>query len=82
MQEQKEWVNSVAFSPDGSLLISSSGEKTIKFWSVETGACLHTLPCSGRIVFSPNGALLATAGPDKTIQLWTAAKMTEVLVEE
>jgi len=31
-----EWISSVAFSPDGTKIVSGSGDKTIKVW--ESGA--------------------------------------------
>ena len=34
---------SVAFSPDGSKVVSGSWDKTVKIWNVETGDVLHTL---------------------------------------
>lgn len=37
------WVESVAFSPDGHTLASSSRDCTIKLWSVNTGDCQNTL---------------------------------------
>ena len=36
-------VNSVAYSPNGTKIISSSGDETIKIWNANTGQCLKTL---------------------------------------
>jgi WD40 repeat protein len=36
-------VNSVAFSPDGSMIASGSDDNTIKLWRVSDGALLRTL---------------------------------------
>jgi WD40 repeat protein len=36
-------VTSVAFSPDGRIIASSSQDQTIKLWDVQTGNCLKTL---------------------------------------
>jgi WD40 repeat protein len=73
------WVNSVAFSPDGRLLASGSGDWMIKLWDVATGREVRTL--SGHagsvnsVAFSPDGRLLASGGcsggwVDDRIQLW------------
>jgi len=37
------WVNSVAFSPDGTVAVSRSSDETIQLWGVATGAALQTL---------------------------------------
>ena len=37
------FVFSVAFSPDGTKVVSGSGDSTVKIWNVETGDVLHTL---------------------------------------
>ena len=37
------WVWSVAFSPDGNTLVSSSSDRTLKLWDVQTGDCTKTL---------------------------------------
>ena len=36
-------VSSVAFSPDGTKVVSGSGDRTVKIWNVESGDVLHTL---------------------------------------
>ena len=40
-------VNSVAFSADGSKVVSGSDDKTVKIWSADNGEVLQTL--SGEI---------------------------------
>jgi len=67
-------VNSVAFSPDGSLIASGSWDATIKLWRVLDGALVRTLMghLGGvySVAFSPDGSLLASGGRDSTVKLW------------
>jgi WD40 repeat protein/tRNA A-37 threonylcarbamoyl transferase component Bud32 len=69
-----EAVRCVAFSPQGSLLASASGDKSIRLWDVTTGqeqAVLrgHTSHVLA-VAFSPNGRWLASAGDDRTVKIW------------
>ena len=69
-------VNSAAFSPDGSRIVTSSDDKNARVWDAKTGAALATL--SGhkdRVVsaaFSPDGSRIVTAAFDNTARVWDA----------
>ncbi len=73
-------VNSVAFSPDGSRLVTAGGEGGIKIWETATGqgviAFGHTAPNNQaiqpvqKVAFLGDGELI-TASADKTLKTWT-----------
>jgi WD40 repeat protein len=68
-------VRSVAFSPDGRLLVSGSNDHTIRLWEVSTGQCLKVLQkkemaLTYPVAFCPDGHMIAHASNDHTIQLW------------
>ena len=60
-----DWVDSVAFSPDGQTLASGSGEE-VRLWQVADGSLLRTLTLErytgplNTVVFSPDGRTLAS----------------------
>jgi WD40 repeat protein len=71
-------VTSVAFSPDGTRLVSGSDDKTVKHWDVASGKLLRTLAGHSdrvkSVAFSPDGSRLLSGGSqDGDLRLWDAA---------
>lgn len=74
----EKFVNSVAWSPDGTRLASGSWDNTVMIWDPVTGKILHTLlRHSGdvkSVAWSHDGALLASGSSDKTVNIWLNPK--------
>jgi WD40 domain-containing protein len=73
-------VHPVAFSPDGTILATSSDDDTARLWDVATqqqiGAPMIAAPVNAflaRLTFSPDGRILATADGEGTARLWDVA---------
>jgi len=68
---------SVAFSPDGRQLLSSSYDPAPKLWDVATGRLLRTFTGHSNPVtalsFSPDGMRVLSGSFDSTVKLWDAA---------
>jgi len=67
-------VRSVAFSPDGTSLVSGSFDKTIKLWDVQTGGVVKTFHGHTHGVYSvsisADCTTIASGSEDNTICLW------------
>ena len=76
------WVNRVAMSGDGNLLVSASWDKTLKVWEVESGRELRTL--AGHkdgvigVAISADGKLVVSASADQTLRVWEVESGREV----
>lgn len=72
-----EIVSSVAISPNGNSIISSSNgyEGSIKIWNLYTGELRYNLSAQtlgvSVVAISPDGRLLATGSNDGTVWLWS-----------
>ena len=70
------WVLSVAFSPDGSRIVSGSEDRTVRVWDVTRGEgskslAGHTSPVNS-VAFSSDGSRIVSGSVDKTVRVWNA----------
>lgn len=67
-------VSALAWSPDGTRIASSLGDKTIQLWHAATGKLITTYHTQSDWIYdfawSPDSRLLATANKNHTAQLW------------
>ncbi|MGQ4649057.1 DnaJ domain-containing protein [Lyngbya aestuarii] len=69
------FVSSIAFSQDRKIVVSASGDRTIKLWGGFTGEFKRKLTGHLDTVWSvaitPDGQTIASGSADKTIRLWS-----------
>ena len=73
-REYTDRVHSVAYSPDGTKIISGSHDKSIRIWDAKTWTLENTL---GRrmgwvisVAYSSDGTKIISGSHDKTIRIW------------
>ena len=75
--EHKEYVRCVAFSPDGTAIVSGSIDNTVVLWDAISGAPTATLvghtDAVRSVAYSADGATVASGSPDGTVRLWDAS---------
>ena len=76
--------SSAAFSPDGSRIVTASGDKTARIWDAASAKEIAVLRGHDGAVysaaFSPDGSRIVTASGDKTARIWDAASAKEIAV--
>jgi WD40 repeat protein len=76
-------VNSAAFSPDGSRIVTASDDKTARIWDVASAKEIAVLRGHDSRVnsaaFSPDGSRIVTASWDGTARIWDAAAAKEIV---
>src|SRR5262249_38595368 len=74
LEGHQHFITALSYSPDGKVLASGSGDRTIRLWDATTGKELHKLKCEVSttpfsLSFSPDSKVLASVG-HSALQLW------------
>ncbi|KAJ3518014.1 hypothetical protein NLJ89_g134 [Agrocybe chaxingu] len=78
IEEHEKAVNCVAYSLDGKLIVSGSGDRTVCVWDAETGDLVSTPLAEGHassvnsVAISADNRCVASGSDDWTVRLWDA----------
>jgi WD40 repeat protein len=91
LTEEQGSIWSIAYSPDGTRIVSGGLDKMVRVWNAITGAEIMALRGHGdwpdwpeysgisSVAFSPDGNLIASGGSDYTVKIWNARTGAEVM---
>lgn len=82
LQEHRDTVNAVAFSPNAMFILTGSNDTTTKLWSRKTGRVVKTLPGHAgvsAVAFFPDGRRVVSGYNDGTVILWDAGIGIEIM---
>lgn len=95
LQGHKRSISSLAFSPDGLELASSSADGQLKIWTLATGVLRVTLDATeasilagnvatakgiSDVAWSRDGRYLVCGGDDKVVRVWDAKRVGRMLL--
>src|SRR5262249_34091885 len=68
-------VAGVAYSPDGSRVVSGDWSGQLRLWDAATGRLIRTVagPHANAVAFHPDGTRMASAGNGRSVTLWDMA---------
>jgi len=71
-------VTAAAFTPDDSLLVSASFDRTVRLWNVKEGRQVAQLGVHPQfalgVAFSPDGARVASIAKEGTLRIWNVRR--------
>ena len=86
LREENPYIDSIAFSPDGSMLAFSSNDEYIRIYDTSNWKIIRRLHIENRypgpIIFSPDGKTIASANSDYTAVFWDVAAGKQINIIE
>src|SRR5205085_2517950 len=68
------WLDGVAFSPDGTRLLTGSHDGTARVWDAASGQPVSPVMKQGdntrHVAYGPDGRVVATGSDDRTARIW------------
>ncbi len=80
LQNHGRWIEDLAVTPNGKLVISASADNTLIVWDVESGKKLHTLKghtgSVKTVALTPDGVQAISGSADGTVKIWNLEQGT------
>ncbi|HEY7035629.1 MAG TPA: hypothetical protein VH482_30085 [Thermomicrobiales bacterium] len=81
LPNQRDWVGSLAFSPNGNILASGGANSEVWVWNLDATANGPARLTGHKgwvssVAFSPDGTVLASGSADGTVRLWDTANLS------